>query len=113
MIKSIDSKQLKNKLESGQVILIDVREHNEFESEHIEGAINIPLSQFYKINDIELTDDKILVMQCRIGARSMSACQLLQELNFTNEVWNLEGGIEAWKDQKYKIISKLLSDIKS
>ncbi len=104
MIKSIDSKQLKSKLENGQVILIDVREHNEFESEHIESAINIPLSQFHEINDIKLANNKILVMQCRIGARSMRACQLLQELNFTNEVWNLEGGIEAWKAQKYKVI---------
>ncbi len=104
MIKSIDSKQLKSKLESGQVILIDVRELDEFRIEHIEGAINIPLSQFHKINDIELSGNKILVMQCRVGARSMRACQLLLELNFTNEVWNLEGGIEAWKAQRYKVI---------
>lgn len=104
MIQSINSKQLKHKLESNQVVLIDVREPDEFLIEHIEGAINVPLSRFHKINDIELTENKILVMQCRIGARSMRACQLLQEVGFTNEMHNLEGGIEAWKAQGYLVV---------
>jgi rhodanese-related sulfurtransferase len=46
----------------------------------------------------ELPREGIVVLQCHSGGRSEHATRLLQEAGFSN-VFNLEGGIEAWSKQ--------------
>jgi len=88
--------------ESSQIILLDVRTEAEYEAEHIqiEGVEtkNIPLSEIEeRLN--ELNKSKVLIVYCRSGARSRQACEILAQHNFT--VFNLEGGITAWKSAGY------------
>ena len=88
--------------EPSQIILLDVRTEAEYEAEHIqiEGVEtkNIPLSEIEgRLN--ELNRSKVLIVYCRSGARSRQACEILAQHNFT--VFNLKGGITAWKAAGY------------
>ena len=91
----IDVFEAKKRLEQGD-ILVDVREQYEFDEVRIPGSILIPLSEFaerYK----ELPKDKKLIMQCRSGARSAKATDLLLENGY--QAVNMEGGILAWEEE--------------
>ena len=88
--------------EPSQIILLDVRTEAEYEAEHIQvkgvETKNIPLSEIEeRLN--ELNKSKVLIVYCRSGARSRQACEILAQHNFT--VFNLEGGITAWKAAGY------------
>ena len=55
------------------------------------------------IGQLKNLQGKKIILQCRIGGRSMRACQLLQAEGLEHDVWNLEGGIDAWKEAGYKV----------
>lgn len=76
--------------------LIDVREQAEYEEVNM-GAHLMPLSELHKfINDI--SDDKMVIVHCRSGARSASAIEHLTKEHGFDNLYNLEGGILAWLD---------------
>jgi rhodanese-related sulfurtransferase len=77
-------------------MLIDVREQNEYEQAHIAGSILVPLSQLAEeLPNLKLTS-KNLVVQCQGGVRSQKACALIQQFNPDLELYNLDGGLNAW-----------------
>lgn len=92
---SIQTKQLKEKL--GQVVLIDVREEDEYLEGHVPTAINIPLSVLEQ-RYLEIEDESYII--CQSGMRSMQACQLLQSQGI--EVTNVTGGTLAWGEELEK-----------
>lgn len=77
--------------------LIDVREPDEYEVCKITGAQLIPLRQI-PARVGELDKNKLIVLHCHHGRRSMMALQFLQEEGFT-QLKNLEGGIDAWAEE--------------
>jgi adenylyltransferase/sulfurtransferase len=84
-------------MDTGEVFeLIDVREPFEFEIARIDGAKLIPLGEIGERAD-ELRGDQTLIVHCHSGRRSAQAVRLLKQRGFTN-VYNLEGGIDAWSD---------------
>jgi rhodanese-related sulfurtransferase len=104
IINTVDVITLNSWLEAEEVVILDVREPYEYQEGHIDGAMNLPLSTILvKIDQIKAIKGKKLVLQCKVGGRSMRACQLLQVEGFEHDVWNLEGGIDAWKKAGYKI----------
>jgi sulfur-carrier protein adenylyltransferase/sulfurtransferase len=76
--------------------LIDVRERFEFEIARIAGAKLIPLGEISERTD-ELDRKQTLIVHCHSGQRSAQAVRLLQQRDFAN-VYNLDGGIDAWSD---------------
>lgn len=94
-VPDIDINQSKEKIKNG-AILVDVREQNEYDDQHIPGSILIPLSEFAERFE-ELPKDKPLVMQCRSGARSARAGEHLLANGYTDVV-NMAGGILAWAE---------------
>lgn len=92
----ITPQRLEKWLEADRVTLIDVREPAEFSAEHISGAVNIPLSS---LNDSALKDleDKDIVFQCASGNRSCRALDKVSGASHDAKLYNLEGGITAWK----------------
>ena len=103
-IHTVNVNTLHSWLNENKVIILDVREPYEYNEGHINGAINIPLSTILvEIDQIKDIQGKKIVLQCRVGGRSMRACQLLQAEGLEQDVWNLEGGIEAWKEAGYKV----------
>ena len=101
MLKIMNADELKTCLDQDSILLIDVRETDEYQAESIEKAILIPLSEF-SVAKIPTTD-KPIVIHCRSGARSEHACQILLKQNPHLDVSNLKGGILAWKSAGYPI----------
>jgi rhodanese-related sulfurtransferase len=94
-IKNIDALTLKKWLDNKEAILIDVREPAEHKTTNIPNAISKPLGSIC-CADIPNSGKKV-VLHCQKGARGNNGCQKLITENSTIEVYNLEGGIEAWQ----------------
>ena len=91
----ISTQSLKSKLDSKDIVIIDVREKWEFEEENI-GAMNVPLGDIpTKLSDLDFCKNKEVVVHCKSGTRSNQAMKYLLKNGFTN-VKSLEGGIEAY-----------------
>jgi len=95
-VKEISVAELKNLIENkNEFQLIDVRETNEYKLSNMQGE-NIPLSSLEKHSDI-ISRTKQVIIHCASGARSKKAVDFLQQkFGFTN-LYNLTGGIDAWK----------------
>lgn len=90
-------------------VVIDVRERDEFDAEHIEGSVNIPLSQLNLLGPGILThfmDRKIIIM-CRSGNRARMAMSQAESLGFkpSGGYSVYEGGILDWKRQGKDVVS--------
>ncbi len=83
-------------LTSGEAVLVDVRETEEYASEHIAGSILSPLSMF-EPDLFPAFAGKRVVMLCAIGKRSAAAAKQLAKVGY-GDVINLTGGLQAWKD---------------
>ena len=75
-------------------LLVDVREQNEYDEVHAQGAQLLPLSEL-EARFSELPQDRDLVLICRSGARSARAAEYLMQ-NGYGRVANLTGGTLAW-----------------
>lgn len=91
----IDAKSLKAKLDSGEAILIDIRETDEHARQHILGARLAPLSAIDS-HDFDREKGKVAVFHCRSGARTQANAAKLLARGFAGAFY-LQGGIEAWK----------------
>lgn len=85
-----------HKLVQGGALLVDVREPNEYEEIHAQGAQLLALSEF-EARHAELPKDRPLVMICRSGARSARAGEYLLAQGY-GDVANLAGGTLAWAE---------------
>lgn len=88
-------------LENGEILLIDVREPDEYAAARIPGALLYPLSTF----DARTLprDGRRLVMQCAAGGRSLKAAQALLQAGH-DQATHLAGGIKAWREAGLKVI---------
>ena len=82
-------------LDADGIVVIDVREVDEFASGHISGATLIPLGELPSRVD-EIPTDKPVIMVCRSGNRSGQAYNFLTKQGFDN-VHNMTGGMNAWQ----------------
>jgi phage shock protein E len=67
-------------------IFIDVRETGEFNSDHVEGAINIPLSKITEDTLREIPKDEEIVLYCRSGGRANIAKGIMSKMGYKNVV---------------------------
>ena len=75
------------------VILLDVRSHQEYEEGHLNGAINIPTYELYRKASKVLKDkNAIIIAYCTVGVRSKHAIEVLRKMGYKN-LYHLEGGI--------------------
>ena len=89
---------LKKRLDAGDdVLILDVREPNEYQINRIAGSVLIPLGELPR-RYAELPRDRDIVAQCKVGARSMRATEFLRSVGFSR-VKNLHGGILEWIDK--------------
>lgn len=80
-----------------RLLLIDVREANEYNHSHLNNAIHFPLSNLsQRLHDIP--KDANVVVYCKSGARSLKAAEMLQQAG-VQSVRNLSGGLSAWSRQ--------------
>ena len=81
------------RLERGEIELIDVREPYEREAGHIPGSRHIELERLAS-NAETIPRDRVVVFQCRAGARSAMATQAFRAAGW--DAHNLTGGAEEW-----------------
>lgn len=106
MSQNITAHQAEEWLRTGEALLIDVREPDEFKAEHIIYAQSVPLNQVdASIKDMYLPADKKLIMHCLAGKRGDMACKTLRDdESFNRPVYNIEGGINAWKEAGFATV---------
>ena len=100
--EDISVEQAKELIETNpSLVILDVRTEAEFNGEHIERAINIPLDELQqRLGELD-PNDKILVY-CRTGNRSTKAAEILVE-NGVSGFYHMRGGIVAWKQKGYSV----------
>ena len=98
-ITEITPQEAFTELDEGGVKLIDTREPYEYEESHIEGSELIPPGVIADRIEAAVPDkDQRVILQCRSGARSLAAAEVLAGMGYTN-LANLSGGILEWEAQ--------------
>jgi rhodanese-related sulfurtransferase len=88
---------IKNHAGSVDFVILDVRTSGEFINERIDKSRNLDVNSIYFDDSISKLDkNKIYFVYCGSGARSSTACNKMIAKNF-KQVYNLQGGISAWK----------------
>lgn len=111
--ENISVQEAKEMVEKGDAFILDVRTPDEFNSSHIKGAVLIPVSNAFGSS---LSSDRLLearidevprkkvLVYCRSGRRSETASTMLVNAGYS-EVYNMAGGINAWIDAGYPVVS--------
>ena len=94
-VAQVSPKQVKEMLDAGRnVKLVDVREPQEWDITHLEGASLIPLGSIpERMNELDTADD--IVVYCHHGTRSAQAIKFLKKMGF-EKLQNMSGGIDSW-----------------
>ena len=89
--------ELKKRIDAGEpLVLIDVRDPDEYRDGHIEDAANISRGFLeFRIGTVAPEPTTPLVLYCQTGLRSMLAARQLKELGYENVI-NLQGGFQKW-----------------
>lgn len=94
--KSLSVEQFDKEVRKKDVVVIDVRTAQEFQSGHIKNAINLDFYAPDFTNKLKKLDKKARVLiYCRSGNRSGQALQLMQSIGFSNFA-DLAGGTASW-----------------
>lgn len=99
-MKNITVEELKAKMDSGEKVnLLDCREPSEYAEFNIGGKL-LPLGNIQAMQTDEIDDlkNEEVIVHCRSGKRSVTACLFLETLGFTDTV-NVLGGILAWQEK--------------
>ena len=100
-INSINANEFNSlyKAKPNKILLIDVRENEEFSTSAIEGSISIPLSHLNQASDLEFIQKESLIKEiftiCKSGKRSDKASIILSKFKIQSK--SIEGGIEKLK----------------
>ena len=96
-IKEVDHIAAMQLLNHKNALVLDVREQGEYDSGHILSSKLIPLGKLKeRLGELEKYRERPVVVVCRSGQRSASACAMLGKQGFT-QAYNLNGGIIAWQ----------------
>jgi rhodanese-related sulfurtransferase len=99
-VPQIDVKSAFDQWKSGEIMLVDVREQDEWNQGHIEGITFIPLGQLpYRWR--ELDPEQRWICVCRSGNRSHYAAALLRQAGI--DAANLAGGMVEWHTQRLPV----------
>ena len=102
MYKQITAEEAKKIMDSGDdFVILDVREQDEYDSGHIDGAILLSYMEIYdKAEEILPDKDKQILVYCRSGRRSKIAAESLAKLGYTDV--KEFGGIIDWPYETVK-----------
>lgn len=103
-VENLTPDQVAKELESGDALLVDVREPQEREAAAIPGSISAPrgMLEFYAdpslpYHKAELDPSKRIILHCASGGRSALGAATLKEMGYDN-VAHLDGGMKAWQE---------------
>jgi rhodanese-related sulfurtransferase len=85
------------KLKSGEAMIVDVREKDEWDEEHIPNAIHLSRGTIeFDIEEKAPDPNAMIICHCGGGGRSALAAESLQKMGYKN-VRSMAGGFKAWK----------------
>ncbi|MAN45236.1 MAG: hypothetical protein GYB49_12035 [Alphaproteobacteria bacterium] len=94
-LKPLSPADVSRRLAKGKITLVDVRERREYASEHIAGALSMPLSDL-RSGRKQIADGQPVVFHCKSGMRTQMHCDDLAA-KVTGKAYVLEGGLRGWK----------------
>ena len=115
MLETLNTKELLSILplqeitQRDDIVIVDVREKEEFNHEHINGAVNMPLSQIGSM-DLSAYKEKTAIFHCRSGNRTKMNEQVLAATPFKKK-YCLGGGITEWKGSGQQTKAKVSAPI--
>ena len=87
-----------------EIILLDVRDREEYDTGHIPSAINISRGSLdFKVHLIVPDKNKKIIVYCGLDLRSPLATKSLNDLGYKKAV-NMIGGLKTWKEAGYPIV---------
>ena len=94
--QQITQEEAKEMMDSQEVIILDVREQDEYDSGHIPGAMLLPAGTIDEATAADAIPEKdsTVLVYCRSGNRSKTASSTLADLGYTN-IYEF-GGINTW-----------------
>ncbi len=96
-LKEVNTVEALQLINHKNALILDVRNEAEFQSGHILNAKLIPLPNLSgRTGELERYREQPIVVVCRSGQRSASACAMLGKKGFT-QAYNLSGGVMAWQ----------------
>lgn len=91
-------------LNHSHAVMLDIRENKEIAEGTIINAIHVPLGELNdQLGKLEKYREKPLIVYCRSGHRSATACSKLRKHGF-EKVYNLRGGIVAWQRDNLPLV---------
>jgi molybdopterin/thiamine biosynthesis adenylyltransferase/rhodanese-related sulfurtransferase len=98
-IREVDTAEGDEMRQQSGVVVLDVREPDEYAQGAVPGAVHIPRGQLESSIEGRVPDhDTTLVVQCAGGVRSAFAAESLEKLGYTDVV-SMAGGFNKWKDE--------------
>jgi molybdopterin/thiamine biosynthesis adenylyltransferase/rhodanese-related sulfurtransferase len=102
-VEEVDPSEVREHLGNG-VVLVDVRESEEWDAGHIPGAKHVPRGYLESRIEGAVKDrDQRVVLYCASGQRSALAANTLREQLGYENVASMNGGITLWKDRGYDV----------
>ena len=94
--RQISQEEAKSMMDAQEVIVLDVREQDEFAAGHIPDAVLLPVGSITEATAAAVIpeQDSVVLVYCRSGNRSKTASQALTDLGYTN-IYEF-GGINTW-----------------
>ncbi len=102
-IEEVDASRARERIDSGEPLVLDVREQDEWDEGHVPGAIHIPRGNLEsRIERAEPDRARPIVVYCAAGNRSAFAAKTLEELGY-DDVVSLSGGFTDWKRNGFPV----------
>jgi sulfur-carrier protein adenylyltransferase/sulfurtransferase len=102
-ISEIDASHARDRIESGEPVVVDVREQEEWDEGHIPGAVHVPRGHLEsRIERLAPDTSRPVVVYCSAGNRSAFAAKTLTELGY-EDVVSLAGGFTDWKRNGFPV----------
>jgi rhodanese-related sulfurtransferase len=96
-ISEISPQDAATRSKSGEAVIVDVRETDEWDEEHIPGAVHMSRGTIELDVEEKVPDTNTMVIcHCGGGGRSALAAESLQKMGYKN-VRSMAGGLKAWK----------------
>ena len=99
-VKTLEPGDLESLSTKADVLLVDVRELEEFEVSHLKGAVREQTIDWQKVDK-----ERPIVLYCTIGFRSTEWGTTLAKQGFRN-LYNLDGGIVRWKNENRTVFNQ-------
>lgn len=93
-LHKLSPQQVRERIDTGRAVLVDIREPDEFARSHVKGAQSQPLSTWEKAH-LSIDPDADVIFTCRSGMRTAGACDRLAA-RVNGDAFVLNGGLDAW-----------------